>query len=116
MMRSRSDGSQKTRLITSVCIVGIVLGFLYFFVGRDGSQSSGANALRKIGSSYLGGDEDVDTTESTNVQEYVDDNVTPKSYPVSTTLTIKPNVLLSSLLSYSSVSYCLLYVFGFQGM
>lgn len=83
MMRSRSDGSQKTRLITSLCTVVIVLGFLYFFVGPDGSQSSGANALRKIGSTYLGSDEDVDTTESTTVQEYVDDNVTPKSYPVS---------------------------------
>ncbi|CAM9000561.1 unnamed protein product [Rhodiola kirilowii] len=82
MMRVRSDGSQKTRLITSLCVVAIVLGFLYFFLGPDGSQSSGATALRKIGSTYLGGDEDVDVTESTTGQEDVDDNVTPKSYPV----------------------------------
>uniref|UniRef100_A0A7N0V4S2 Methyltransferase n=1 Tax=Kalanchoe fedtschenkoi TaxID=63787 RepID=A0A7N0V4S2_KALFE len=82
MMRARSDGSQKTRLISSLCVVAIVLGLLYFLLGPEGSQSGGANALRKIGSTYLGGEEDVDATESTTGQEDVDDNVAPKSYPV----------------------------------
>lgn len=53
--------------------MAIVLGLLYFLVGPDGSQSSAAIAFRKIGSTYLGVDEDIDTTESPTVQEYVMD-------------------------------------------
>lgn len=82
-MRGRSDGVQKKRVITSLCIVAIFLGFLYVYYGSIfGSQSRGASALeygsrslRKLG--YLGGDEDSDGKEDG------DDDIIPKSFPVS---------------------------------
>ncbi|KAF3456770.1 hypothetical protein FNV43_RR01424 [Rhamnella rubrinervis] len=82
-MRGRSDGVQKKRVITSLCIVAIFLGFLYVYYGSIfGSQNRGASALeygsrslRKLG--YLGGDEDTD-----GKQEDGDDDIIPKSFPV----------------------------------
>jgi lipopolysaccharide export LptBFGC system permease protein LptF len=94
-MRGRSDGVQKKRLITSVCVVAIFLGFLYVYYGSIfGSKSRGASAieygsksLRRLGSSYLSGDEDTDgkQDESSTIfgQEDGEDNNTPKSFPVS---------------------------------
>lgn len=86
-MRGRSDGVQKKRVITSLCIVAIFLGFLYVYYGSIfGSQRRGASALeygsrslRKLG--YLGGDEDTD-----GKQDDGDDDIIPKSFPVSSKL------------------------------
>lgn len=66
MSRGRSDGSQKKRLVASLCAVAIFIGFLYVYQGSIfGSQSSGSPALeygskslKRLGASYLGADED----------------------------------------------------------
>lgn len=91
-MRGRSDGGQKKRLITSVCVVAVFLGFVYFYYGSIfGSQGRGASALeygkslRKLGSSYLGGDDEADAKQDDStkfVQEDGGDDVVPKSFPV----------------------------------
>lgn len=68
MMRGRSDGSQKKRVVASICVVTIFLGFLYVYGGSIfGSHNSGSSALeygskslRRLGSSYLGADDDTD--------------------------------------------------------
>lgn len=86
-MRGRSDGGQKKRLITSLCAVAIFLGFLYVYYGSIfGSSSNGASALeygskslRKIGSSYLGGDDESSTKSGLEDG----DVVVPKTFPVS---------------------------------
>ncbi|CAI0458330.1 unnamed protein product [Linum tenue] len=90
-MRGRPDGAQKKRLITSVCVVAVFLGFIYFYYGSVfGSQGRGASALeygskslRKLGSSYLGGDDESDKEDGTKfgLEEGEDDSV-PKSFPV----------------------------------
>ena len=93
-MRGRSDGGQKKRLIASVCVVAIFLGFLYVYYGSIfGSTSRGAAALeygsrslRKLGSSYLGGDDDADGKQyesSTKFGQEEREDVVPKSFPVS---------------------------------
>ena len=94
-MRGRSDGGQKKRLITSLCVVAIFLGFLYVYYGSIfGSSSRGAAALeygsrslRKLGSSYLGGDDDAEGKRydsSTKFgQEEGEEDVVPKTFPVS---------------------------------
>lgn len=92
MSRGRSDGSQKKRLVASVGAVALFLGFLYVFQGSIfGSQSSGSStveygkSLKRLGASYLGADDDADNKqeESTSlVQEDVEDDVKPKSFPV----------------------------------
>ncbi|XP_050219285.1 probable methyltransferase PMT3 [Mercurialis annua] len=84
-MRGRSDGSQKKRLITSVCVVAIFLGFVYFYYGSIfGSQEYG-NKLRKLGSPYFGGDDDSDGKQDETMkfgQEDGEDVIVPKSFPV----------------------------------
>ncbi|CAI0463957.1 unnamed protein product [Linum tenue] len=90
-MRGRPDGAQKKRLITSVCVIAVFLGFIYFYYGSVfGSQGRGASALeygskslRKLGSSYLGGDDESDKEDGTKfgLEEGEDDSV-PKSFPV----------------------------------
>lgn len=64
MMRGRADGAQKKRLLTSISIVAVLLVFLYVYFGSKSSGESaleyGSRSLRKLGSSYLGGDEDGD--------------------------------------------------------
>ncbi|KAK7817346.1 putative methyltransferase pmt8 [Quercus suber] len=94
MTRGRSDGVQKKRLITSVCAVTIFLGFLYVYYGSIfGSNNHGASALeygsrslRKLGSSYLGGDEDNDGKQDESSMRFAledgEDEITPKSFPV----------------------------------
>ncbi|KAH0916830.1 hypothetical protein HID58_031276 [Brassica napus] len=84
MMRGRSDGGQKKRLIASVCVVALFLCFLYMYYD---SSSQGASALeygrslRKLGSSYLGGD-DEDTKQDGSVSNEEDSLVVAKSFPV----------------------------------
>ncbi|CAI0458329.1 unnamed protein product [Linum tenue] len=90
-MRGRPDGAQKKRLITSVCVIAVFLGFIYFYYGSVfGSQGRGASALeygskslRKLGSSYLGGDDESDKEDGMKfgLEEGEDDSV-PKSFPV----------------------------------
>ncbi|KAF8388242.1 hypothetical protein HHK36_026908 [Tetracentron sinense] len=96
MMRGRADGVQKKLLVTSVCVAVIFLGFLLLYYGSFyGSQNHGASALeygsrslRKLGSSYLGGDEDADLGSKQDEistkfwQEGEEDDVIPNSYPV----------------------------------
>lgn len=86
-MRGRSDGGQKKRLIASVCIVSLFVCFLYMYYG---SSSQGASALeygrslRKLGSSYLGGDDDNgDNKPDESVTSEEDNLAVAKSFPVS---------------------------------
>ncbi|GLU08182.1 hypothetical protein SLE2022_251060 [Rubroshorea leprosula] len=92
-MRNRSDGGQKKRLITSFCGAAIFLGFLYLYYGSIfGSSSRGAAALeygrslRKLGSSYLGGDDDTDGKQDDSSTKFGlengEDDITPKTFPV----------------------------------
>ncbi|KAG6394893.1 hypothetical protein SASPL_145484 [Salvia splendens] len=64
MSRGRPDGAQKKRLLTTVFVVALFLVFLYVYHGSKNTGESaleyGSRSLRKLGSSYLGGDEDSD--------------------------------------------------------
>lgn len=86
-MRGRPDGGQKMRLITSVFVVAIFIGFLYAYYGSSNRGSSAleyGKSLRKLGSSYLGGEDDNDgkQDEASKFGD-VEDDVVPKSFPVS---------------------------------
>lgn len=89
-MRGRSDGSQKKRVVTALCAVAICLGFFYVYYGSDSNGTSaleyGSKSLKRLSSSYLGGDDDANTKRgesSTFGQEAGDDGLIPKSFPVS---------------------------------
>ncbi|KAF1878285.1 hypothetical protein Lal_00046951 [Lupinus albus] len=90
MSRGRSDGSQKKRLVASICVVTIFLGFLYVYGGSIfGSQNSGSSALqygseslKRLGSSYLGGDDDTDAKQDESSSKFGGDEIVPKSFPV----------------------------------
>jgi hypothetical protein len=94
MSRGRSDGSQKKRLVASVCAVALFLGFLYVFQGSIfGSQNSGSSttaygkSLKRLGASYLGADDDADSKqqeESSSLAQTdaVESDIVPKSFPV----------------------------------
>ncbi|KAL5730619.1 hypothetical protein ACHQM5_003420 [Ranunculus cassubicifolius] len=88
MTKGRVDGDQKKRLITFLCVVSVFVGFLYFYGSSFGSQvHSGASSLRKLGSSYLGGDDNSDSdskdeTEAKLALDDGDDATLPKSYHV----------------------------------
>lgn len=89
-MRGRADGSQRRRLLPSLCVVAIFLVFLYVYHGSIfGSQKAleyGSRSLRKLG---LTGDDDadlgskLDESSSKFGQEDGEDDVIPKSFPVS---------------------------------
>ncbi|KAM7485364.1 hypothetical protein LguiA_001373 [Lonicera macranthoides] len=91
-MRGRSDGSQKKPWLTAVVVLGILFVFLYVYFGSQSSGESaleyGSRSLRKLGSSYLGGDEDTDLgnkqDESSTIFRLDDgeDGISPKSFPV----------------------------------
>jgi len=90
-MRGRSDGGQKKRMITSVCAVGGFLVLLYVYFGSHSQGESaleyGSRSLRKLGSSYLGGDEDADLGGKQDESgkfglEDGEDGIIPKSFPV----------------------------------
>ncbi|KEH41127.1 S-adenosylmethionine-dependent methyltransferase, putative [Medicago truncatula] len=94
MSRGRSDGSQKKRLVASVCGVALFLGFLYVFQGSIfGGQNSGSStaeygkSLKRLGASYLGADEDADNKQQDESSSLVQgdtlaDDIVPKSFPV----------------------------------
>jgi len=95
-MRGRSDGGQKKRLITTVCVVAIFLGFLYAYHGSIFGSSNHAieygKSLRKLGSSYLGGDEDTEGNQDESSHfgySEGEDDVVPKSFPVSSMLLVQ---------------------------
>ncbi|KAF5736744.1 methyltransferase PMT3 [Tripterygium wilfordii] len=91
-MRGRSDGGQKKRLITSVCVVTLFLCFIYLYHGSIFGSSHGASALeygsrslRKLGSSYWGGDDYADGKQDDSTKfgrEDREDDIIPKSFPV----------------------------------
>lgn len=87
MTRVRSDGTQKKRLIATICVVAIFLGFLYAYYGSIfGNQERGASALQngsKSLSHYLMGNEDSEESSTSSELEDAEDDVVPKSYPVS---------------------------------
>ena len=88
MMRGRTDGQSK-KLVSILCFV-ILVGFLFVYYGPFGSQvHSGASSLRKLGSSYLGGEEDADLGSKIDDppvkfgMEEGEEGIIPKSFPVS---------------------------------
>lgn len=90
MMRGRSDGAQKKRLLTSVAVVVVFVVILYVYFGSKGNGESaleyGSRSLRKLGSSYLGGDDDSDLSGKQDEKfglEDGEDGIIPKSFPVS---------------------------------
>lgn len=92
MMRGRADGAQKKRLFTYVGIVTIILVFLYVYFGSNGSGESaleyGSRSLKRLGTTYLGGDEDGDLggkhdDSSKFGLDDGEDGITPKTFPVS---------------------------------
>ncbi|KAG7013483.1 putative methyltransferase PMT8 [Cucurbita argyrosperma subsp. argyrosperma] len=86
MTRGRSDGTQKKRLIATICVVAIFLGFLYAYYGSIfGNQDHGAFALQRGSKSlshYLMGNEDSEESTTSAEQDDAEDGVVPKSYPV----------------------------------
>lgn len=95
MSRGRSNGSQKKRAVASICAVTIFIGLLYVYGGSIfGSQNSGSSALeygtkslKRLGSSYLGTDDDNDGKQDESSSSFGqgdgEDNFVPKSFPVS---------------------------------
>ncbi|KAK3041368.1 hypothetical protein RJ639_002349 [Escallonia herrerae] len=91
-MRGRSEGSQKKRLLTALGVVAIFLVFLYVYFGSQSRGESaleyGSRSLRRLGSSYLGGDEDTDLGSKQDESstkfglEDSEDGIIPKSFPV----------------------------------
>ncbi|KAI3960125.1 hypothetical protein MKW98_016849 [Papaver atlanticum] len=89
MSRGRADGSQKKNLVAAVCVL-ICLGFLFVYYDGSffGSQvQQSASSLRKLGSTYLGGEEDADLTSksdepSIKFGQEDENDMTPKSFPV----------------------------------
>lgn len=89
MTRGRSDGTQKKRLIATIFVVAIFLGFLYAYYGSIfGNQDSALQHGSKSLSHYLMGNEDSDESSTTTEQEDTEDDVIPKSYPVSSCLSL----------------------------
>ncbi|KAL0433265.1 UNVERIFIED_CONTAM: putative methyltransferase PMT8 [Sesamum latifolium] len=91
MTRGRSDGAHKKRLLTSVGILAVFLVFLYVYFGSKNAGESaleyGSRSLRKLGSSYLGGDEDSDLGKQDESSAKLslddgEDGINPKSFPV----------------------------------
>ncbi|KAM1761385.1 hypothetical protein ACFX12_004153 [Malus domestica] len=82
MSRGRADGSQKKRLVTSVLVLVIICGLLYFYSKKNGSSAlEYGSKIRKFGSTYLGVDEDVDDSPP-KLGEDEEDGVILKSIPV----------------------------------
>ncbi|KAJ0483329.1 putative S-adenosyl-L-methionine-dependent methyltransferase [Helianthus annuus] len=88
-MRGRTDGSQKKRLLTTFVLVGAALLFLYlYFRSQSEGESAieyGSRSLRKLGSSYLGGDDESDLGSKQDEFKFGlddEDGIVPKSFPV----------------------------------
>ena len=87
MMRNRADGGPKKRLITLLCVAAI-FGFLYVYhdsiFGSSNQAIEYRRSLRKLGSSYLGGDDDAEGKQDESSTKFgLEDDITPKSFPVS---------------------------------
>jgi hypothetical protein len=84
MSRGKGDGDQKKRLVTWIVVLGIICGCVYLFSRNSGTSALeyGSKSLRKLGSSYLGGDDDGDEASSKSGEE-VQGDVILKSIPVS---------------------------------
>lgn len=93
MMRGRSDGAKNKRLLTSVCVGAVFVVFLYVYFGSKNAGESaleyGSRSLRKLGSSYLSGDEDSDLGGKQDESLFKfglddgEDSIVTKSFPVS---------------------------------
>ncbi|KAK9059065.1 hypothetical protein SSX86_021684 [Deinandra increscens subsp. villosa] len=88
-MRGRTDGSQKKRLFTTFVLVAAVLLFLYLYFGSQSQGESaleyGSRSLRKLGSSYLHGDEESDLGIKQDDFKFGlgdDNSIVSKSFPV----------------------------------
>ncbi|XP_010522473.1 PREDICTED: probable methyltransferase PMT3 [Tarenaya hassleriana] len=88
-MRGRSDGGQKKRLVALACVVALLVCFIYMYYGSSDQAASAleyGKSLRKLGSSYLGGDDD-DDADDTKQEESVakfglQDDAVLKTFPV----------------------------------
>ncbi|KAJ6730917.1 METHYLTRANSFERASE PMT1-RELATED [Salix viminalis] len=83
MARGRGDGEQKKRLVTWIVVLAIVCSCLYIYSRKGGTSALeyGSKSLRKLGSSYLGGEDDGDEA-SNKLGEDLQDGVMLKSIPV----------------------------------
>ncbi|KAG9445687.1 hypothetical protein H6P81_011815 [Aristolochia fimbriata] len=89
MMRGRPDGAQKKRLVTMLCCLGVLVVFLFLYFGSGSQPGQSAmeygKTLRKLGSSYLGGDDEGELNKQDESKFSLDDgdnSTTPKSFPV----------------------------------
>ena len=84
MPRGRGDGDKKKRLLTWIVVLAIICGSVYLYSRNSGTSALeyGSKSLRKLGSSYLGGDDDGDETNNKSGEELQDD-IMLKSIPVS---------------------------------
>lgn len=88
-MRGRADGGQKKHLVPSICVILLVSGILFFYYG--GHQGHHASVALDYGTKFSrslgwGSNDDGDvakTDESAFGQEDGDENIIPKSFPVS---------------------------------
>lgn len=87
-MRGRAEVGQKKHLVPSICVILLILGFLFiYFGGHRGQHASvaldyGTKFSRSLG---WGSNDDGDATKTDDSafgQEDRDENVTPKSFPV----------------------------------
>ncbi|XP_068654508.1 probable methyltransferase PMT3 [Aristolochia californica] len=88
-MRGRPDGAQKKRLVPMLCVLGVLAVFLFCYFGSGSQHGVSAmeygKTLRKLGSSYLGGDDDGELSKQDGSKYALDDgdnSTTPKSFPV----------------------------------
>ncbi|CAN6462129.1 unnamed protein product [Victoria cruziana] len=97
MMRGRPDGAQRKGLVTSLCVMAVLLCFIFVyygsFFGSGGNRGTSAfeygRSLRKLGSTYLGGEEEADLADRVKTDEDSrlgmedgDVDFVPKSFPV----------------------------------
>ncbi|PIA45413.1 hypothetical protein AQUCO_01700746v1 [Aquilegia coerulea] len=89
MTKGKADKFKRTRLVSALCAVTAGLVFLFVYYGSSvGTQvHRGTSTLRRIGSSYLGGDEDDDLGNKQDDSPFRfgqedKENFLPKSYPV----------------------------------
>ncbi|MFS7996742.1 putative S-adenosyl-L-methionine-dependent methyltransferase [Helianthus anomalus] len=88
-MRGRPNGSYKKRLLTTFVLVGAALLFLYLYSGSHSEGESaieyGSRSLRKLGSSYLSGDDESNLSSKQDEVKFGlddEDGIVPKSFPV----------------------------------
>lgn len=87
-MRGRADGGQKKHLVPSICVILVILGFLFIYYG--GHRGQHASAALDYGTKFSkslgwGSNDDEDATksdDSTFGQEDRFENLSPKSFPV----------------------------------